>query len=354
MSRHSTDTWIKPEVLRQPAYTLKEVPYQIKLNQNECPWDWPEEIKEEVLARLRNIPWNRYPALIPQRLKENLASELGVSSTQVVVGKGSNELLQALAMVSLRPGDVLCTLSPTFAIYRQLGERMQAQVAAVPLTQDFQLEPDALLAKCKDARLTILCNPNSPTGTLLPLEAIKLAAQSTSGMVIVDEAYVDFSGVTALSFIHEQPNLVITRTFSKAFALAGFRLGYAVMQPSIAGEIQKGLLPYNVDVPAAIAAEVLLQHKAVIRERVELIVSERKRLINQLAGLPGIQVWDSRANFFLLCTQLGARGTYTALANKGILVRDVSAYPGCENVVRVTVGTPEENDALLAAVEALC
>jgi histidinol-phosphate aminotransferase len=354
MNKLSIDTWIKPEVRKQPAYSLKEVPYQIKLNQNECPWDWPEELKEEILARLRGTSWNRYPELIPQRLKEALATDLGVSSAQVVVGKGSNELLQALATVSLGPGDVLCTLSPTFANYRLLGERMQARVLAIPLTRNFQLDTDAFFDKCSDARLTFLCNPNSPTGTLIPLDMIQQTATCTSGILVVDEAYVDFSGVTAVQLLDEQPNLVITRTFSKAFALAGFRIGYAVMHPLLAVEVQKGLLPYNIDTSSLIAAEVLLQHRETVRERAAVIVGERKRLLSQLAGLPGVQVWDSAANFFLLSTPLGALGTFNALAEKGILVRNISAYPGCENVVRITVGAPEENDALLQAVEALC
>ncbi|MFC1583745.1 pyridoxal phosphate-dependent aminotransferase [Candidatus Neomarinimicrobiota bacterium] len=217
MNKLSIDNWIKPEVRKQPAYSLKEVPYKIKLNQNECPWDWPDELKEEILARLRGTSWNRYPELIPQKLKENLAVELGITSAQVVVGKGSNELLQALAMVSLGPGDVLCTLSPTFANYRLLGERMQARVVAVPLTRNFQLDTDAFLDKCSKARLTFLCNPNSPTGTLIPLDVIQQIARCTSGILVVDEAYVDFSGLTALALISDHPNLAITRTFSKAF-----------------------------------------------------------------------------------------------------------------------------------------
>jgi histidinol-phosphate aminotransferase len=354
MNKLSIDTWIKPEVRAQPAYSLKDVPYQIKLNQNECPWDWPDELKQEILERLRRTSWNRYPELIPQRLKEILAADLGITSAQVVVGKGSNELLQALAMVSLRPDDVLCTLSPTFANYRLLGERMQARVVDVPLTRTFQLDTKAFFDKCSNARLTLLCNPNSPTGSLIPLDVIQQIASCTSGILVVDEAYVDFSGVTALSLVDDQSNLVITRTFSKAFALAGFRLGYAVMHPNLAEDIQKGLLPYNIDTPSAIAAEVLLEYKEIVQERVEVIISERKRLLSHLSGLSGVQVWDSKANFFLLSTPLGAQGTFKALAEKGILVRDISTYPGCENVVRISVGAPEENDALLQAVEALC
>ncbi len=352
MSDLPLERWIKPEVLAQPAYEVKTTDHRIKLNQNESPWDWPRELKAEVLKRLEATAWNRYPGLIPQRLKEKLAAGLSVLPEQVVVGKGSNEVLQALAQVTLRPGDTLCTLSPTFAVYRLLGEQQQALVSTSPLNADFQVDAEDLLARSKEARLTILCSPNSPTGSLVPTELIEQAARQAQGLVVVDEAYVDFSGISALPLLEQHPNLIVTRTFSKAFALAGFRLGYAAMHPQLAQQVQKGLLPFNIDAPSAAAAEVLLDHQDVVRERVTLIVQERDRLITRLGELPGVTVWPSRANFFLLATPLGAEKTFTRLAEAGILVRDVSGYPGCGNVVRVTVGAPEENEALYRAVRA--
>lgn len=344
------ERWIKPEVLAQPAYEVKTTGYRIKLNQNESPSDWPRHLKTEVLKRLEAAAWNRYPRLVPQRLKEKLAAGLSVQSEQVVVGKGSNEVLQALAHVALRPLDTLCTLSPTFAVYRLLGDQQQALVSTSPLTADFQVNGEDLLARSREARLTILCNPNSPTGSLLPIELIGRVARQAPGLVVADEAYVDFSGVSALPLLEQYPNLIISRTFSKAFALAGFRLGYAIMHPLLAQQVQKGLLPFNIDTPSALAAEVLLDHPEVVRERAALIIRERDQLIAHLGDLPGVTVWPSWANFFLLATPLGAKKTFAHLAKEGILVRDVSEYPGCENVVRVTVGTPEENEALYQAV----
>ena len=346
------DRWIKPEVLAQPAYEVKTTDCRIKLNQNESPGDWPRDLKAEVLKRLEEAAWNRYPRLIPQRLKEKLANGMSVLPEQVVVGKGSNEVLQALAHVTLRPADTLCTLSPTFAVYRLVGEQQQALVSTSPLTADFQVNEEDLLARSKGARLTILCNPNSPTGSLMPMELIDRVARQSPGLVVVDEAYVDFSGVSALPLLEQYPNLIISRTFSKAFALAGFRLGYTIMHPQLAQQVQKGLLPFNIDTPSALAAEVLLDHPEVVRERASLIVRERDRLITRLGDLPGVTVWPSQANFFLLATPLGARKTFTYLAQEGILVRDLSNYPGCEKVVRVTVGTTEENEALYQAVRA--
>ena len=352
MSDLPLDRWIKPEVLAQPAYEVKTTECRIKLNQNESPGDWPRELKADVVKRLEEADWNRYPQLIPQRLKQKLAAGLSVLPEQVVMGKGSNEVLQALAHVTLRPGDTLCTLSPTFAVYRLLGEQQQALVSTSPLTTDFQVDGEDLLARSRKARLTILCSPNSPTGSLVPMELIERAARQSQGLVVVDEAYVDFSGVSALPLLVQYPNLIITRTFSKAFALAGFRLGYAIMHPQLARQVQKGLLPFNIDTPSVVAAEVLLDHREVVRERAALIIRERDRLMARLGELPGITVWPSRANFFLLTTPLGPEKTFTRLAGEGILVRDVSGYPGCEHVVRVTVGMPEENEALYQAVKA--
>jgi histidinol-phosphate aminotransferase len=345
------ENWIKPEVLAQPVYRVKSPEHRIKLNQNECPWDWPQELKSDVTRRLVEAAWNRYPPLVPQKLKRNVADSLSVSSDQIVMGKGSNEVLQALFRVTLRPSDVVCTLSPTFAVYQLLAEQHQARLSASPLDTDFQVNTADLRARSGDARLTILCNPNSPTGTLISLEVIERVAEQADGLVVVDEAYADFAQVTAIPLLDRCPNLIITRTFSKAFALAGFRLGYAIMHRELAQEVQKGLLPFNVDVPSQLAAEVLLEYSDLVEERVRAIIDERDRLTARLNRLPGVTAWPSKANFFLLSTAWTARETFERLAEQGILVRDISSYPGCESLVRVTVGSPDENDTLYQVME---
>ena len=201
--------------------------------------------------------------------------------------------------------------------------------------------------------MIILCNPNSPTGTLIPVEVVEEVAEASPGLVVVDEAYIDFSGVTALPLVSDHANLVVTRTFSKAFALAGFRLGYAVMSVDLATEVQKCLLPFNIDMPSAVAGEVLLDHADFVAERARTVVRERDWLIDSLNDLPRVKAWPSHANFFLLETSARSAATFDGLTRRGILVRDVSSYPLCGNVVRVTVGTPEENQKLLEGVRAL-
>ncbi|NOZ04509.1 MAG: histidinol-phosphate transaminase [FCB group bacterium] len=351
MAEKKLKDWIKPEVLAQPAYRVKSPGHQIKLNQNESPWDWPIDFKQKVLKRLLETPWNRYPDLIPNRLKKKLSELIDVSPQQIVVGKGSNEVLQALATVILRPGDEVCILAPTFAVYRMLGEQRSAVITESVLDKEFRVDEEDLLRKSQRAKLTIIPNPNTPTGTLLPLELIDKMAAGADGVIVVDEAYVDFSGVTALSLLENHPNLVITRTFSKAFALAGFRMGYAVMAADLAPEVQKGLLPFNMDIPSLLTAEILLDHAEWVQTRAGQIRKERDRLIARLNDLPGITAWPSHSNFFLLETPFGPEKTFDFLLSRGILVRDVSGYPGCENMVRITVGTPEENDILCWAIE---
>jgi histidinol-phosphate aminotransferase len=345
--------WIKPEVLEQPPYRVAAPPHRIKLNQNESCWDWPAEIKREISDRLAATRWNRYPELVPRDLQRKLGAFNAVDPDQIVVGKGSNEILQAVATVVLRPNDRVCTLTPTFAVYRRLAEQRSAHVVECVLDENFRPVPEVVRKASQQARLTILCNPNSPTGTLIPRSLIGRVVEESPGIVVVDEAYGDYSGVTALGLLPSRPNLVITRTFSKAFALAGFRIGYAIMNPDLAREVQKGLLPFNVDVPSLIAAEVLLDHYDLVQARAGQVRRERERLIERLNSLPGVKAWPSRANFFLLELPGGPQRAFAHLLSRGILVRDVSGYPGCENVLRVTVGSPRENDLLYRAVEGL-
>ena len=353
MNKIELAQWVRPEILSQPPYRVKTRSYAIKLNQNESPWDWPEDIKQLIAKRIADAPWNLYPELIPDRLKQTLGKSLGVKPGNIIFGKGSNEILQALFKVALRPGDTMCTLSPTFAVYQLLAEQQSVRVLTSQLDSNFYFDNKDLLNKSATTQLTILCNPNSPTGTIIPINVIKVIAKQCRGLVIIDEAYVDFSSITGINLIKDFPNVVVLRTFSKAFALAGFRVGYAIMARDLGQEVQKGLLPFNMDMPSVIAAEVLISHEELVQQRVSKLISEREKVISHLNSLKGIIAWPSKSNFFLLETPLGAAGTFDFLAQKGILVRDVSTYPGCEHLVRVTVGAPRDNQALIDALEEL-
>lgn len=345
--------WIRPELMAEPVYHVPAPTVDIKLNQNESAWDWPDEIKREVAGELAKIPWNRYPRPADSLLRAKLAEALKVQPSQLVFGNGSNEVLQALTTLTLSPGDALCALEPSFAVYSLLAKWRGATLDASSLDDYFQVASNDLLARSAEAKLTILCNPNSPTGTLLPLDLIAQIAGGASGLVVVDEAYYHYSGITALPLLDDHPNLIVTRTFSKAFAMAGFRLGYGVMTAALAGQLSKALLPFNLDTPTAVAAGILLEHQDWVRDKAAEIVVERDWLIGRLNTIGGAEALPSRANFFLLRTDLGPQETYHGLLGAGILIRDVSGYPGCGKYVRVTVGKPEENRRLVAALEGM-
>ena len=344
------ENWIKKEILDQPAYNVKTVDYRIKLNQNECPWDFPIEMKTDITDKILNADWNRYPALIPRQLQEKIAKKINVRQDQVIVGKGSNEVLQAIITAGITDSKV-CTLSPTFVVYRMLAEQNGATVVTSNLDGLFHVNRHDLLEKSKDCGLIILCNPNSPTGTLIDTKTILEVLQSASGLVIIDEAYAEFSDATLIPVIDDYPNLIITRTFSKVFGLAGFRMGYGVMSSVLANQVQKSMLPFNIDMPSAIAAETILDHQNQIRDRVRVIISERERISSALNGMEGFKVYPSAANFIVVKAQIGTKTLFNRLAKQGILIRDISAYRGCENMARITVGTPAENTKLIEAIE---
>ena len=339
--------WIQKDVLNQPPYKVKTTSYQIKLNQNESPWDWPIDIKESISKSILASDWNRYPNLIPMELKKKIGEINHIDKNGVVIGKGSNEILQAVFTASIRSKDTVVSLSPTFAVYKILVKQKGAIFIESKLDSNFEVDPSDLISKSRNAKLTIICNPNSPTGSLLPLSVIEKVAKQTSGLVVVDEAYVDFSNVTAVRLLLSFTNLIVTRTFSKAFAMAGFRIGYGLMHNELASEIQKCLLPFNVDVPSIIALNALLDHSVEVQTRAQKICTERDRIISELNTIPGLKAIQSHSNFFLVLSKYTPENIFNYCANNGILIRNVSSYKGLEQYNRITVGTHSENNTLI-------
>ncbi len=346
-------SWIKPEILSQPAYHVKTVDYRIKLNQNESPWDIPLNLKQKISEQINRMPWHRYPELSAQSIREKIAEVNGLAADNIVVGKGSNEVLQAIVTASLNQDSTLCILSPTFAIYRMLGEHLGVKIVTSTSINTFQYNEADLLEKATKANLTILCNPNSPTGAPINPELILTILQSTNGLVVIDEAYFEFYGETSLPLLARYPNLIITRTFSKVFSLGGFRAGYAMMSEKLAEQIQKCMLPFNIDSPTAIAIKTILDYTEQFQGKANQIIQFRERLITDINTLNGFTAYSSATNFFLLKSSVGPKKLFKYLSEQGILIRDVSHYPSCEKYVRVTVGTPQENQELIRTLKKL-
>ena len=348
---------IKPAVRAQSAYTLSAPAARRKLNQNESPWDVPPEIKRDVLEAAERAHWQRYPEFAPPELLAELAAHYGWIPDGVLVGNGSNELIQATLSVTLDRGDVVVAPSPTFSLYRLLTGVLGGRYQAVPLASDFAYDVDALIdvAVRDRARVVVLNSPNNPTGSALPEGAVERVLEETGALIVCDEAYQEFGGPTALPLLHSSSRVVVLRTFSKALGMAGLRFGLALAHPAVAREIAKGKLPYNVNLVTLAAAAAALRHLPLLEMRTRDIVAHRERLAARLKGIPGLTVYPSAANFVLIrCQRLPAREVFRRLLDEhGILVRDVSGVSELAQCLRISIGTAEDVEAVGEALEGM-
>lgn len=348
---------IKPGVRGQSGYTLRAPAARRKLNQNESPWDAPSELKQEVLAAAAAAPWQRYPEFTPDSLLEALAGRYGWTADGLLVGNGSNELIQATLAVTLAAGDVVVAPSPTFSLYRLLAGVLGASYRPVPLGPGFVYDVDALIeaAVRERARVVVLNSPNNPTGSALPEGAVERVLDQTGALVVCDEAYQEFGGPTALPLLSRSSRLVVLRTFSKALGLAGLRFGVALAHPVVAREIAKGKLPYNVNVVTLAAAAAALRHASTLDARTREIVAARDRFLARLRELPGFTVFPSAANFVLIrCDAVPAAEVFRRLHTEhGILVRDVSSAAELSQCLRISIGTEDDMEAVVGALTAV-
>lgn len=345
---------IKPGIRAMKGYTLVQPVCPVKLNQNECPFDVPETLKQEILAEAAARSWGRYPDFVPVDVKAKIGARHGLPPESVLVGNGSNELIQAAFMATVSRGDRVVLSVPTFTLYTLMSTALDGARCAVRLRGDLTFDVDRLVveAAIPDTRLVVLCSPNNPTGSSLSLDDIARIAGSTPGLVVIDEAYYEFSGVTAVNLIEAHPNLLVTRTFSKALGAAGLRIGYLLAHPDVAREIEKVKLPYNINLISLIAAMRLLDEQPMIDKRAAFIRAERRRMFERLAQMDGVRPFPSQANFILFETNRPVGTVFHGLIERGVLIRDVSHYPMLDRAMRVTIGTREENDAFLTALTA--
>ena len=348
---------IKPAVRELRGYTLAPHRASLKVNQNENPWDAPVRIKEEVLRRFTERKWSRYPEFVPATLHSQLAAFAGWKTDGVLAGNGSNELIQASLMVTMAPGKRVLISEPTFLLYQQIATVLGGEVVSVPLTHGLQYDTEALLKAVEVAQpdVTIICSPNNPTGCVIEDEALRALLKASRGLVIVDEAYHEFSEHTVVPLLHEHENLIVLRTFSKAMAFAALRLGYLLASSELTREIHKAVLPYSVNLFAQIAAEVAMEHyDTELRPLVKQIIAERERMFGELSNVEGLTPVSSKGNFMVVKSANDPRRIFTELLEHDILVRDVSGYPMLRDYFRFSFATPEENDQILNAIREIC
>lgn len=337
---------VRPNVLKMEAYSSARDEYSGKqatvfLDANENPY---------------NAPFNRYPDPLQTEVKAELAKQKGVRSSQIFLGNGSDEAIDLVFRVFCRPGvDNVVALEPTYGMYAVCAATNDVEYRRVLLCEDFSFSAaDVLKATDATTKAIFLCSPNNPTGNLLPRAEIDILLKEFPGIVVVDEAYGDFVPEASLRFaLDAHPRLIVLATFSKAWASAGLRLGIAMASEEIIGYFNKVKYPYNVNILTQQQALEILKNKDLVADWIKLTLDERKRLAAALASLTGCQkVYPSDANFVLIKID-NATALYNALVDRGIIVRNRSKVTLCNDCLRITVGTPAENDALLSALKEL-
>ena len=350
------DRIIKPEVRALRAYTLTPHRASIKINQNENPFDAPGKVKEETLRRFESRPWSRYPDFVPTELLGRLAVFAGWKADGVLAGNGSNELIQALLMVTVSAGKRVLICEPTFTLYRQVATILGGSVRSVSLAEDFAYDATALQNAVKELQpdVTIICSPNNPTGSVLSDADLSELLRQSPGLIVVDEAYHEFSAHSVVPLLRDHDNLIVLRTFSKAMAMAAFRIGYLLSSPELVREIGKALLPYNLNFFSQTAAQVGLElYDEELRPLVDKIVCERARVFELLREIEWLSPVSSRANFMIVKSRVNPKEVFTQLLQKDVLIRDVTSYPMLSDYFRISIGTPNENDILISALKGI-
>ena len=343
---------INPSVSKLAAYHLTPVDTDIKLNQNENPFDWPEDIKRECADFLKKRPWNRYPEFIPEDLKDLLGGFVGLSGENIIAGNGSNEMLLTLMLSFAGLGKKVLISEPTFSVYKLLGEGYGSELIFIPLKDDLSYDQTAMvnLSKKNNDAFMIICSPNNPTGQSISKNDLLELLQIHNGIILLDQAYVEFGGYNALELLDSYPNLIITRTFSKAQGAAGIRIGYMVGNKELISEINKIKLPYNIDFITEHIAKQILKAQDHTDKTVKIICKERSRVLDFFKTQPFEKVYDTDANFFLVKTEKKDE-LFEFLKSRSILIRDVSSYPMLKNHLRLNIGTNEENKILTEVIK---
>ncbi|WP_412029686.1 pyridoxal phosphate-dependent aminotransferase [Deinococcus yunweiensis] len=343
-------TGIRRAVRDVPAYPFTPIDAAIKLDQNENPYDFPERLKALAVARLMERPWNRYPDLHADELRRRIAALEDWDEHGVVVTPGSNVLIKLLTELA-GIGQTVLTVNPTFSVYTLEAQLLGANLVQVALNDDFSLPVAGLLKELRTRPPGVLyiTQPHAPTGHLDAQADVQTLLEATHGwVVVIDEAYHQYSHSDFRSLVQAHPNALSLRTFSKAWSLAGVRAGYALAAPELAANIQKLVSAFTMNALTQAVLEVALEHPTYVHERVTEAVAERGRMLDALRDHPTCTALPSQANFFLLRTP-DADAAYRHFLSRGIVVRRQDRLHLLAGCLRVAVGTPAENDAFLAA-----
>ncbi len=349
------EKYFKKAVYSLHGYTSPpQKSYKAKLNQNESPFDVPQDLKDELCRSARDLAWHHYPLNESPKLTGKLADRHRLGADQVLLGNGSNQLLQTLLTAVLEHNDPVLYCPPSFSLFDLFPVIYGGRLETVPRPPGtaFPLQDVLETITATRPKIVLLCSPNNPTGDDIDTACLSAVCEKATGIVLMDEAYAEFSGTSFIPLIQKHPNLVISRTFSKAFSLAGLRFGYLLGRREVIAQLRKANLPYNVNLFTELVAIRLLDNRDFMQKQVKYISDERDRLYAEMKTMGHILVHRSFANFLLFKCNDG-RQMFLQLKKAGVLVRDVSEYPLLADHLRVSVGSKPENNLFLNVLKSL-
>ncbi|MFO7891506.1 MAG: histidinol-phosphate transaminase [bacterium] len=340
---------VKKSIREQENYSIDQTEYRIKLNQNENPYPLAAELKERIMEQWGTADWNRYPQVSADRLRRIIAEKLNLAPENIVTANGSNEILRTIFSSLLGSGEKVVMVAPSFSLYSMYGNIFGAEVEILNMEENLNFPVQKIVEKSQDPRtvLTVLCSPNNPTGNTIDFADAVRILEAARGFVLIDEAYIDFCDQDFSGLSRQFSNLILIRTFSKAFSFACGRCGFGIASADLVNQLYKLLPPYNLNGFVQTAAGILFQNKDLIEPVIEKIIEERNRMERLFSQNSGLYTYASEANFILIKPFTEVTTVMKTLQNKSILVRDVSSYPGLSNHLRITVGKPEENDEVM-------
>lgn len=346
----------RDDVALMEGYHSPQLDVTVRLNTNESPEAPPPDWVGELARAVETVDWHRYPDRAATELRTAVGALHGVGPEQVFVANGSNEVLQTVLLTYGGPGRTAAVWEPTYALHSHIARLTSTAVAEGERATDFSVDLDEVrrVVSLTEPSVAFLCSPNNPTGVVddeATVRATLEMVQAVDGLLVVDEAYGQFAPWSALGLVADDVPLVVSRTFSKTWSMAAARLGYLVGPAEVVAELEKVVLPYHLDALKQIAGCLALDHVDAMDQRVARLVEERGRLVARLAELP-VEVWPSGANFVLFRpTAVDGAEVWQQLVDRSVLVRNCSSWPRLEGCLRVTIGTPTEDDAFLDALE---
>ncbi|TCS80465.1 histidinol-phosphate transaminase [Pectinatus cerevisiiphilus] len=342
----------RAEIKKLPTYDVIERDWNIKINANECNMNLPPIVEERVMGRLSRLAFNRYPNTETESLAEQLAAAYHVQRRNILLANGSSEILEKMFFCFGGRNHKIVYPQPSFSMYKIYAELSNSISIPFDLDENYCLDAEKFVATVNDnkAHLAVICAPNNPTGTHIPLADIEYIAKNINCAFVVDEAYIEFDGRSAMEIWHKYPHMIIARTFSKAYGLAGARVGYMIADEKITEITGKVFMPYHLNILSAVTADIVYQMRHEYEPRIAMMRSERDRIAEQLKKMSVIQVYPSATNFVLMKYDK-AVGLNEYLANIGIGVRSFGDAPRLKNCIRVSAGLREENDTFMKAVK---